>query len=110
MEGDGIVDPKVSLKIVEFGARPIFYTYKFADVPRIKRAWDEYVPVRHLQKELMTGHETLMPNVFMTSFEDGSRIICNYNETVVEWAGNQVQPISYILINPDGSVYVPKPF
>jgi hypothetical protein len=110
MEGDGIVDPKVSLKIVEFGARPIFYTYKFADVPRIRRAWDEYVPVRHLQKELMTRHETLMDNVYMTSFEDGSRIVCNYNEAPVECFGNQVGPISYILINPDGSVYVPKPF
>jgi hypothetical protein len=95
---------------VEFGARPIFYTYKFADVPRIKRAWDEYVPVRHLQKELMTRHETLMDNVYKTSFEDGSRIVCNYNETPVEWSGNMVAPISYILINPDGSVYVPKPF
>lgn len=110
MEGDGIVDPKVSLKIVEFGARPIFYTYKFADVPRIKRAWDEYVPVRHLQKELMTDHECLMENVYMTTFEDGSRIICNYNDAVIEWSGNKVQPISYILINPDGSVYVPKAF
>ena len=35
MEGDGVEDPYVALKIVEFGGRPIFYTYKFADVPRI---------------------------------------------------------------------------
>lgn len=110
MEGDGIVDPKVSLKIVEFGARPIFYTYKFADIPRIKRAWEEYLPVRHLQKELMTRHEKLMDKVYMTSFEDGSRIISNYNETSVNYRGNKVAPVSYILINPDGSVFVPKPF
>lgn len=110
MEGDGVVDPKVSLKIVEFGARPIFYTYKFADVPRIRRAWDEYLPVRHLQKELMTRHETLKDNVYMTTFEDGSRIISNYNDNPVEWSGHRVAPVSYILINPDGTVYVPKPF
>jgi hypothetical protein len=58
----------------------------------------------------MTGHECLMENVYMTTFGDGSRIICNYNDAVIEWSGNKVQPISYILINPDGSVYVPKAF
>ena len=59
MEGDGVEDPYVALKIIEFGGRPIFYTYKFADVPRIKKAWDEFVPVRHLQRELMTSHREI---------------------------------------------------
>lgn len=110
MEGDGIVNPRISLKIVEFGGRPIFYTYKFADVPRIKRAWDEFVPVRHLQKELMVRHETLDRDVFMTSFSDGSRIVCNYRDETYDYEGKSVAPVSYILINPDGSIYVPKPF
>ena len=110
MEGDGIVDPKISLKIVEFGGRPIFYTYKFADVPRIKRAWDEFVPVRHLQKELMTDHHSVGENLFLTAYADGSKTICNYNDKTVVWEGKSIAPISYILINPDGSVYVPKAF
>ena len=33
-----------------------------------------------------------------------------FDDAVIEWSGNKVQPISYILINPDGSVYVPKAF
>ncbi len=110
MEGDGVVDPKISLKIVEYGGRPIFYTYKFADVPRIKRAWDEFVPVRHLQKELMTDHRCVGENLFLTAYADGSRTICNYNDKAAEWEGKTIAPISYILINPDGSVYVPKAF
>lgn len=110
MEGDGIVDPRISLKIVEFGARPIFYTYKFADVPRIKRAWDEFVPVRHLQRELMTDHRCVGENLFLTTYADGSKIICNYNDRAVEWEGRSIAPISYILVNPDGSIYVPKAF
>lgn len=110
MEGDGIVDPKISLKIVEFGGRPIFYTYKFADVPRIKRAWDEFVPVRHLQKELMTDHYQVGENLFLTAYADGSKTICNYNDNLVVWEGKTVAPISYILINPDGSIFVPKAF
>lgn len=110
MEGDGIVDPKISLKIVEFGGRPIFYTYKFADVPRIKRAWDEFVPVRHLQRELMTDHRCVGENLFLTAYADGSRTICNYNEKAVVWEGKSIAPVSYILINPDGSIFTPKPF
>jgi hypothetical protein len=110
MEGDGVVDPKISLKIVEFGGRPIFYTYKFADVPRIKRAWDEFVPVRHLQKELMVDHREVGKNIFLTAYADGSKTICNYNEQSVVWEGKSIAPVSYILINPDGSVYVPKAF
>ena len=110
MEGDGVEDPYVALKIVEFGGRPIFYTYKFADVPRIKRAWDEFVPVRHLQKEQMLAHRTLAPGVFLTEYGDGSKTVCNYNEKSYVHDGQFVRPMSYILVNPDGSIYFPKPF
>ena len=51
---------------------------KFADVPRIRKAWDEFVPVRHLQRELMTEHRTLAPGVFLTAYGDGSKTVCNY--------------------------------
>ena len=110
MEGDGVEDPRVALKIVEVGGRPIFYTYKFADVPRIKKAWDEFVPVRHLQKEQMTRHDTLAPGVFRTTFGDGSKIVSNYNAAPYDWKGQAVGPVSYLLENPDGSVYRPRPF
>lgn len=110
MEGDGVEDPRVALKIVEFGGRPIFYTYKFADVPRIKKAWDEFVPVRHLQKEQMTRHDTLAPGVFRTTFGDGSKIVSNYGAAPYDWKGQAVGPVSYLLENPDGSVYRPRPF
>ena len=110
MEGDGVEDPRVALKIVEFGGRPIFYTYKFADVPRIRKAWDEFVPVRHLQKEQMTRHDTLAPGVFCTTFGDGSKIVSNYNAAPYDWKGQAVGPVSYLLKNPDGSVYRPRPF
>lgn len=110
MIGDGILDPRTSLKIVEFGGRPIFYTYKFADVPRIKRAWDEFKPVRHLQKEMMVYHGKVSDNVFITKFGDGSQIVSNYNKTPINYKNIMIKPISYVLINPDGSVYQPKPF
>ena len=109
MEGDGVEDPYVALKIVEFGGRPIFYTYKFADVPRIKKAWDEFVPVRHLQREQMTEHRTLAPGVFLTAYGDGSKTVCNYTDKPYVHAGTSVQPMGYILVNPDGSVFRSAP-
>lgn len=110
MEGDGIEDPYVALKIVEFGGRPIFYTYKFADVPRIRKAWLEFLPVRHLQRELMVRHEEIAPKVFLTAYGDGSKTIANYNAKSVEWNGRSVASMSYLLVNPDGTVVVPDPF
>ncbi|MGN0832336.1 MAG: DUF5696 domain-containing protein [Kiritimatiellia bacterium] len=110
MTGDGVEDPRVALKIVEFGGRPIFYTYRFEDVPRIRKAWEEFVPVRHLQPERMTRHESIDDGVFMTAFEDGSRIIANYRNESYRYRDYAVRPVSYLLVNPDGTVFTPKPF
>ncbi len=95
MEGDGIVDPKVSLKIVEFGGRPIFYTYKFADVPRIKRAWDEFKPVRHLQKELIQDHYEIAPEVYVTKYENGEYTVSNYSSKPYSHKGSDIAPMAY---------------
>ena len=102
MEGDGVEDPYVALKIVEFGGRPIFYTYKFADVPRIKKAWSEFVPVRHLQRELMTSHREIAKDVFETCYADGSRTICNYRSEAFPVGGETVPPMGYVLFGPTG--------
>ena len=103
MEGDGIEDPYAALKIIEFGGRPIFYTFKFADVPRIKRAWDEFVPVRHLQRELMMSHREIAPDVFETRYEDGSRTICNYRKEPFIIDDESVPAMGYILFASDGA-------
>lgn len=95
MEGDGVVDPNISLKIIEFGGRPIFYTSKFADVPRIKKAYDEFKPVMHLQKELIYSHEEIAPNVFITKYEDGTEIVSNYNDNAFTYKGFKVAPLFY---------------
>lgn len=102
MEGDGVEDPWVALKLVEFGGRPIFYTYKFADVPRIKKAFDEYKPFRHLQKERMSGHREVAANVFETTYADGSLTVCNYNQTEVAHKGVRIGPMNCARADPDG--------
>ena len=105
MEGDGITNPKHSLKIVEFGGRPIFYTSHMRDVPYIKKAFDEFKPVRHLQFELMYSHEKIAEGVFITTYEDGSKIISNYNDTAFIYNGKTIKPVNYILISPERSFW-----
>ena len=104
MIGDGIEDPYVALKIVEFGGRPIFYTYKFADVPRIKKAWDEFVPLRHLQRELMVAHGEIAQDVFETRYADASRTVCNYRLETYDLGGVSVPPMGYVLFGADGKI------
>ena len=96
-------DPEKALKMVEFGSRPILYTHSFDDIPSIVKAWREYKPVRHLQKEEMTGHRERASGVFQTEYEDGSRTVVNYNAFPVELDGVAVPVLGYVLFNPDGT-------
>ena len=98
LEGDGIVDPAISLKIVEFGGRPIFYSYKPKDIPAMKRAWDEFVPVRHLQKELMLSHKTIVPGVTVTCYGNGESVVCNYSEKPYTYRNMSVPPAGYRIV------------
>ena len=95
-------DPEKALKIVEFGGRPILYTHTFSDIPSIVKAWREYKPVRHLQKEEMTDHREVSAGVFLTAYEDGSRTVCNYNSSPVAFEDVTIPALGYVLFTPNG--------
>ena len=95
-------DPEKALKMVEFGSRPILYTHSFGDIPSIVKAWREYKPVRHLQKEEMTGHRKVGGNVFETSYGDGSRTVVNYGGEAFDFGGVSVPALGYVLIGRNG--------
>ena len=57
----------------------------------------------------MTEHRTLAPGVFLTAYGDGSKTVCNYTDKPYAHAGKSVCSMSYILVNPDGSVFQPAP-
>lgn len=96
-------DPEKALKMVEFGSRPILYTHSFSDIPSIVKAWREYKPVRHLQKEEMTGHRKVARNVFETTYGDGSRTVVNYGSEAFALGGISVPALGYVLIGSDNS-------
>ena len=67
------------------------------------QAFNEYKPVRHLQKEEMTGHRACAAGVFETAYGEGSRTVVNYNACPVEVEGLRVPALGYVLVNPDGT-------
>lgn len=94
---DGSRDFRKTLKLAEFGGRPIFYTCNFADIPKIKQAYDEFLPLRHLQLEFMEDHKYLSPEVTETTFGNGEKTVCNYGDKPYSYNGREIPPRSYIL-------------
>ncbi len=88
------------LKIVEFGGRPTFYGHKIYDnLAPVKRAYDAYQKVKHLQWEFMDFHDEIAPNVFVTKYANGECIVSNYNEKEFIYGNKKVAPKDYILID-----------
>ena len=46
----------------------------------LKRAYDEYQPLKHLQYEFMENHEKLAEGVYRTTYSDGTKITVDYNK------------------------------
>ena len=64
----------------------------------MKRAWDEFVPVRHLQKELMLSHRTLAPGVTATRYGNGETVVCNYSDKPYQHGLETVPPLGYRIL------------
>ena len=116
-----IKDPVTQLKLVEYGGRPMFYFYsKFkssgnnwmgdADigcatdeelresVTAIKRGYDQFESMKDLQYETLDEHAEIAPNVFCSTFSNGTRIVCNYSDADFEFEGKTVKPLGYVVI------------
>ncbi len=91
------------LKLVEYGGRPTFYFQSYRspkNLAKIKEAHDEYKTRSYLQYEFMDDHRELAPDVFITIYSDGSKIVCNYSDKDFAYNGRDVKPMDYILIKP----------
>ena len=91
------------LKVIEFGGKPLFYYYsKFVNDGKdwigkgdfhcntpdeienstkyIKETADTYNELSYLQYEFIDNHEETEPNVFVTTYSDGSKVTVDYNK------------------------------
>ncbi len=90
------------LKMIEFGGRPSFYyiDYKSKDYSPMKRAYDDYMKLRHLQYFFMEDHREIAKDVFLVKYSNGEEMVCNYRETPFEYNGKTVGAKSYGLYSP----------
>lgn len=63
-----------------------------AGVAAIKRAYDEYERLSDLQFEFMEDHRQLTPDVTLTAYANGTRVVVNHGRTPYAFAGATVPP------------------
>ncbi|MDO4576215.1 MAG: DUF5696 domain-containing protein [Planctomycetia bacterium] len=116
-----IKDPIYRLKLVEYGGRPMFYFYSSflsrgsnwmgdldlhcgtdeelaASVSKIREGYEEFEKLKFLQTAFMENHEMLEPNLFCTTYSDGTRVVCNYNDVPKTCAGQTIPAMDYVVI------------
>ncbi len=83
------------LKVIEFSGRPTFYYSDYTDFAPMKRAYEEFKKLRHLQLQLMIYYGELAKNVTITRFENGEEIVVNYTDKPYTYKGQQISAKSY---------------
>ena len=88
------------LKVFEWGGRPAFYyaLYTDDDLAAIKRMYDLWLPLRHLQLEFIREHAELAPGVTVTRYENGEEVVCNATKEAFAYRGNSIPPLQSRLL------------
>ncbi len=107
------------LKWVEYGSMP-YYELTHAKPEEFRYTWyseelfsstfEQWSPqlirqVKEINEKLghtwpqqMTGHRILSHDVYETTYEDGTKVIVNYNSIPYSGSGIEVQPMDYIVM------------
>ena len=116
-----IKEPCWALRSIEYASRPIFYFYSAyrgkgsnwmgendltmankADLERsvaaIKRGYDEFQTMQHLQYEHLDDHFEVAEGVKCSVYSDGTRVVVNYTKEPYIYEGQEVAPENYIVV------------
>ncbi len=86
-----------TLKVFELNGRPMFYYTDYKDLEPIKRMYDLWQPLKHLQFEFMEDHAEIAPDVIRVRYSNGEEVVCNYNAAPFAYRGQSVMPMAYRL-------------
>ena len=113
---------KERLKCYEYGGRPAIYVHSafvsgrksnwMGDLDilagtdeqlekgarQVKRAYDDYQPLKYLQTQFMDRHEQLAPDVYRVTYSGGDSMVFNYAEADYDYDGHVVPAHDYILV------------
>ncbi|NLG14277.1 MAG: hypothetical protein GX561_08745 [Lentisphaerae bacterium] len=97
----GIINKENQIRLVEFGGRPIIYGFSEKSIPGLKRMYDLYKPLRHLQRVFMDEHVVLQKGtkmqdgVTLTKFSNGTSIVCNYTDKPFDFEGKAIPAMDF---------------
>ena len=86
-----------TLKVFELNGRPMFYYTDYKDLAPIKRMYDQWQALKHLQFEFMEDHAEIAPDVFRVRYSNGEEVVCNYADEPFAYRGQSVAPMAFHL-------------
>lgn len=87
------------LLLWEFGGRPIVYYWEATDIPKMKKLYDEFQQLRHLQGVEMTEHRRLGDGLVRVTYANGERMYFNYDPTRSRMCeGVSIPPLGWKLV------------
>ena len=87
-----------NLTLVEFGGRPIFYSVNQRNMAGIKKAYDQFVKLRHLMLEEMLSHKEVAKDVAVITYANGEKIVVNKTTSSYSYNGIEVPAKDFRLI------------
>ena len=83
------------LKVIEYGGRPMFYFQNYSTLEPMKRMYDIWQPLKHLQYVFIDSHGKLAEGVYRTRYENGEEIVVNYSGEPFAYRGKSVKPMGF---------------
>ena len=84
-----------TLKVFELNGRPTSYYTDYKDLAPIKRMYDRWQALKHLQYEYLEDHQEIAPDVYRSLYSNGQEVVCNYRKTPFLYRGSAVSSFSY---------------
>lgn len=85
------------LFLVEFGGRPIIYSFTEDNIDEIKEAYDRFQPLKHLMVEEMVSHKRLADGVACVTYGNGEKVIVNRSGSDFLYEDSTIPAGDYIL-------------
>ena len=98
-----VLEQPENLILVEYGGRPIFYHFDERNITGIRKAWDQFVKLRHLQLEEMVEHRILVEGpglvdgLVRVTYANGERIYVNHTTRTISADGVTVPAQDFVL-------------
>jgi hypothetical protein len=94
-----VLSEESSAKLLRTNASSLYSSQYSFWRPEVVRQYKMMEPLAPLVNQFITGHEKLDTNVFQTTYEDGTRVIVNYNSSPYNAGPVSVPAQDFLVVN-----------